>query len=79
MKPSFWSKINNGNQGPGEVAGGWIQAGIDIKYEPSIYASATNELNPFKQKNYMMLTFDYRFENMNDEIFCAYTVPYTYT
>ena len=27
----------------------------------------------------MMLTFDYRFKNLNDEVFVAYTVPYTYT
>ena len=79
MKPSFWSKINNENHIPGEVARGWVQECFDPKYEPSPYAKETNELNPSRQKNYMMLTFDYRFENLNDEVFVAYTVPYTYT
>jgi hypothetical protein len=48
MKPSFWSKIGNENKAPGEAARGWAQEGIEVKYEPSIYASATNELNPQK-------------------------------
>jgi hypothetical protein len=46
MKPSFWSKINNDNYIPGETARGWVQEGIEVKYEPSMYASATNDLNP---------------------------------
>lgn len=48
MKPSFWSKINNEDKIPGEVSRGWVQEGIDVKYEPSIYASSTNEMNPQK-------------------------------
>lgn len=27
----------------------------------------------------MQLSFRYNFEHVNDEVFCAYTVPYTYS
>jgi hypothetical protein len=36
-------------------------------------------LNPQKVRTYFSLNFDYKFEYQNDEVFVAYTVPYTYT
>jgi hypothetical protein len=27
----------------------------------------------------MQLSFNYIFENLNDEVFCAFTVPYSYS
>lgn len=32
-----------------------------------------------KLKNFMQLSFHYTFQELNDEVFCAYTVPYTYS
>lgn len=61
MKPSFWSKIDNENHTPGEVSRGWVQDCFESKYEPSSYAKEINELNPQRQKSYMMLSFNYRF------------------
>lgn len=36
-------------------------------------------MNPHKPKSYYVMSFDYKFENGGDEVFVAYTVPYTYT
>ena len=79
MKPSFWSKTANGNCVPGEIPRGWTQECADVKYEPSSYAKDINELNPNKSRSYMQLSFEFRFTHFNDEVYCAYTVPYTYT
>ena len=31
------------------------------------------------RRHYMMLSFTYSFQTANDEVYCAYTVPYNYT
>jgi len=36
-------------------------------------------MNPHKPKSYYSLSFDFKFEFGNDDVFIAYTVPYTYT
>jgi hypothetical protein len=38
-----------------------------------------NELNPMCRRGYMQLSFTYQFQTANDEVYCAYTVPYNYT
>lgn len=74
MKPSFYSKL-----AAEEDEEGWHQDGTDFSYEPSIYAKEINELNPAKQRPYMMMSFAYQFKRADDEIICAYTLPYTYS
>lgn len=74
MKPSFWSR--NAFE---ENKVGWYQYGTDVKYEPSPYTDDNNELNPMSRRFYMQLSFTYSFQTANDEVFCAYTVPYNYT
>jgi cytosolic carboxypeptidase protein 2/3 len=32
-----------------------------------------------KPKTFMQLSFNYTFQELNDEVFCAYTVPYTHS
>ena len=58
---------------------GWHQDGTDLAYEPSPYTKETNELNPRLKRDYMQLSFTYTFAKPYDEIFCAYTLPYTYS
>jgi hypothetical protein len=78
MKPSFWSSKMNRNLEEGES--GWIQdCSENVGYELSPYSREINELNPQRVRNYYQLSFDYTFQYHNDEVFCAYTVPYTYT
>lgn len=36
-------------------------------------------MNPSNPKMYYTLSFDFKFEYSQDEVFIAYTVPYTYT
>ena len=74
MKPSFWSLKNHQQTGQG-----WYHAGKHVDYEISPYHEEINKMNPHKPKSYYVLSFDYRFEYDMDEVFCAYTVPYTYT
>lgn len=50
-----------------------------MTYEASDYTHAINEINPQKQRCYMQLGFDFKFQHVNDIVYCAYTVPYTYT
>ena len=70
MQPSFLSKL---------AATGWHQTGFDITYEPSIYAKEINDLNPKNQRPYMTLSFTYTFQIKDDEVYCAYTLPYAYS
>ena len=58
---------------------GWHQFGQTVTYEPSIYTETINELNPKSTRQYMQLSFEYSFVQKNDEVFCAYTIPYTYS
>ena len=78
MKPSVWSAKSNRNLADGE--GGWVQECCDnVTYEPSIYQKEINDLNPQKQRSYWTMAFDYTFMHPSDEVWVAYTVPYTYT
>lgn len=74
MKPSFWS--NKEWQASGR---GWFQAGENVEYEISPYHSEINKLNQHKQRSYYQMSFEYTFEHPGDEVYVAYTVPYTYT
>jgi hypothetical protein len=74
MAPSFWSKA-----GFEEIKLGWHQYGEDITYEQSRYMNEMNEVNPMRSRQYMTLSFTYTFKVENDEVFCAYTVPYSYS
>ena len=78
MKPSFWSTKANANLDEGES--GWNQEACgDCGYDVSIYNQEINALNPHKIRTYYQLSFEYKFEVTGDEVFVAYTVPYTYT
>ena len=70
----FWSRYLYDESGMG-----WHPDGNDIVYEPSPYTKETNILNPKQQKSYMQLSFVYTFKKEFDEVYCAYTVPYSYT
>ena len=74
MKPSFWSAKTNSKQGKG-----WFQGGFNVEYEVSPYHAEINKLNPHKLKSYYNMGFDFCFEYSGDEVFCAYTIPYSYT
>jgi hypothetical protein len=75
MQPSFWSKTKFSAQKIG-----WHQCSESkVVYEASPYSDTTNEKNFKYQKDYMQLSFSYTFESGNDEVFCAYTIPYNYT
>jgi len=78
MKPSIWSMKMNRSAEDGES--GWIQECCEnVSYEPSAYQKEINDLNPQRQRNYWTMGFDYTFMYANDEVYVAYTVPYTYT
>jgi len=78
MKPSIWSSKMNRNLEEGE--GGWVQDCCkDVTYEQSAYQKEINDLNPPKQRTYWTMGFDYTFMYPSDEVYVAYTVPYTYT
>ena len=51
-----------------------------MSYGPSDYQAEINDLNPTaKQRAYYTLGFEYTFEYTGDEVYVAYTVPYTYS
>ena len=75
MQPSFWTKSIT-KQGSDN---GWYQDGSNIEYEPSPYSKETNDLNVSKPRSYFQLSFEFKFSAVNDTVFCAYTVPYSYT
>lgn len=78
MKPSFWSTKENKELEEGES--GWVQDTCNaVVYDHSPYSREINELNPQKVRAYFSLGFDYTFQHPNDEVYVAYTVPYTYT
>jgi len=57
----------------------WFQDGKNIKYQLSDYNKDINDLNIYKQKEYMQLKFEFTFGHENDEVMCCYTVPYSYS
>jgi hypothetical protein len=74
MGPSFWSK-----RGYSDFQLGWYQEESAVAYDGSPYEKDFNELNPKMARKYMQLSFSYSFQADNDEVFCAYTVPYSYS
>ena len=74
MKPSFWSMRAHEHHREE-----WYQGGNNIRYTPSEYMGDINDLNKDHRKYYMQLSFDYTFKHENDQIFCCYTVPYSYS
>ena len=72
--PSFWSKKAHDLEEED-----WFQAGTAVSYEESQYTEEINHLNPYKHRTYMQLSFNFTFMIGGDEVFCCYTVPYTYT
>lgn len=63
-----------------EGEGGWIHECCEnVSYEVSPYQKEINDLNPQKQRGYFCMGFDYTFMYPNDEVYVAYTVPYTYS
>lgn len=74
MKPSIWSlNANKKNQV------GWIQGGQNVDYDISPYHEEINKMNPHKPKSYYCMSFDYKFETGNDDVYFSYTVPYSYS
>jgi len=57
----------------------WYQGGDKIKYGPSDYMSDINDQNKDNRKYYYQLSFEYTFAYPNDQVFCCYTVPYSYS
>lgn len=74
----FWSKKDTAD-GEHEDTAGWHPDGTNIFYEMSPYSKDINEQNPAKTRQWYQLRFDYTFRNENDSVYCAYTIPYTYT
>ncbi|CDW80274.1 zinc carboxypeptidase family protein [Stylonychia lemnae] len=66
MKISIFSK-----QADKQISNGWIYGGNNIYYGRSDQEREINENNQLKY-------FEYKFEHAGDEVFFAYTVPYTY-
>jgi len=74
MQPTFFSR-----QAHRQEKRAWHQSGFDIEYDESEFRRDINEYNQMKQKPWMQLSFSYTFDYASDEIFCCYTIPYTYT
>ena len=74
MKPSIWSLKNYLSTGVG-----WYHGGFNVDYDISPYHEEINKMNPHKPKSYYCMSFDFKFNYEADEVFVAYTIPYTYT
>ena len=74
MKPSFWSLKSYEKSGRG-----WFQGGFNVDYDISPYHVEINKMNPHKPKSYYVMSFDFKFDYDMDEVYVAYTIPYTYT
>ncbi|CAG9334618.1 unnamed protein product [Blepharisma stoltei] len=57
--------------------GGWKRAGYNVSYYQNSYQRPIS--TPNKPVFYYTLTFSYKFEYPNDQVFFAYCYPYTYT
>ena len=77
MRPSFWSKRQNRHLEDGQ--GGWERGRAHVKYTVSEYTEEINALNPGTHKKYFTASFNFDFEYTGDEVYVAYTVPYTYS
>jgi len=55
--------------------GGWVKAGLKIKY----YLNGYIRMKFKRQKEYATLTFSYVFQHDDDEVYFAYSYPYTFT
>ena len=44
-----------------------------------MYTKDINDVNQSVSKNYMQLAFNFTFTEEQDEVFCCYTVPYSYS
>lgn len=76
MRPSFFSK--RGNEAQDDQMSDWHFDGENLSYGPSFYGFKTNE-NNLNKHTYFMNSFEYDFKYIEDEIICAYTVPYSYS
>jgi hypothetical protein len=75
MQPSFFSRRACDKEGRG-----WYQAGQNIRYEESQYSKEINDMNYLSySRQFMQLSFTFNFEYTADEIFCCYTIPYSYS
>ena len=74
MKPSFWS-----HQAYQKSGQSWFHGGFNVDYDISPYHGEINKMNPLKPKSYYAMSFDFKFDYESDEVFVAYTIPYTYT
>jgi hypothetical protein len=75
MQPTFFSRKARAKKGKA-----WHQAGFDIDYEESEFRGQIHEYNSsLRQKPWMQLSFSYNFKHGGDEVFCCYTIPYSYT
>jgi len=54
----------------------WHKDGIEIEYKVNGYM---RELNDSEDKSFYTLSFKYQFQYDDDEVFFAYTCPYTYS
>lgn len=50
-----------------------------MDYDISPYHEEINKMNPHKPKSYYCMSFDYKFETGNDDVYFSYTVPYSYS
>lgn len=63
----------------------WYKGGTNIKYGPSrinrdqLNFSDYDESGYARRKQYFELSFEYEFEYDHDEVYFAYSVPYTYS
>ena len=60
---------------------GWYRGGEDLAYFQNHYRRETsqNGMSHFQQRCYYTFSFSHTFENDNDVVYFAYSVPYTYT
>jgi hypothetical protein len=57
---------------------GWQQSSADVKFEPTkLRYGFINER--FKVRQYWTLSFTIEFQHLDDSLFIAYCVPYTYS
>lgn len=74
MRPSFWSKLTNQHNSEG-----WFFSGSNLEYSTSSYTNKINWFNPRQMKTYYQFSFTFDFKYAGDQVYCAFSVPYTYT
>lgn len=56
---------------------GWEKAGSNITYKLSKLSQVPTNADGYRMKRYYMVSFEYTFKKKQDEVYFAYSIPYT--